>query len=206
MRNHFYLLLAAALVAGTAAAQSNRVPGPTDYESFSRFITDRNIFDPNRQAHNYGSTRPTVRHHVHTSAPSFAFVGALSYEKGLFAFFSGNQDEYKQILTAKQTTAGYTVTAVSLTNVTLVSADLKTTNDMAVGDLLRQDGEHWELVKVGSEPDVSWNSAPAAGGGTGTSADGSGKTEAEPAPTLTPATAPNDILKRLMEQRQKEQQ
>ena len=31
-------------------AQSNGVPGPTDYATFSRFITDRNIFDPNRYA------------------------------------------------------------------------------------------------------------------------------------------------------------
>ena len=45
-------LLALALSGGHAAfAQSNGVPGPQDYAAFSHFITDRNIFDPNRVPH-----------------------------------------------------------------------------------------------------------------------------------------------------------
>ncbi len=48
-----WLALALALLNGLfAGAQSNGVPGPTAYSSFSRFITERNIFDPNRYAHN----------------------------------------------------------------------------------------------------------------------------------------------------------
>ncbi len=43
------LALAAVLAAGAGAcAQSNGVPGPADYSKFSQFVTDRNIFDPNR--------------------------------------------------------------------------------------------------------------------------------------------------------------
>ena len=61
-------LLALGLAGGSAAfAQSNSVPGPADYNSFSRFITDRNIFDPNRQPHYSGGTRPMLRIHTHIS-------------------------------------------------------------------------------------------------------------------------------------------
>ena len=57
-----WLVLALALVNGLfAGAQSNGVPGPTAYSSFSRFITERNIFDPNRYPRNSSSTRSTYR-------------------------------------------------------------------------------------------------------------------------------------------------
>ena len=58
------LALAAVLAGETGAfAQSNGVPGPTDYAKFSQFITDRNIFDPARQPHFIysSSTRPRTR-------------------------------------------------------------------------------------------------------------------------------------------------
>jgi len=58
------IILAAllALVGGiTAQAQTGRngVPGNGDYAQFNRFITDRNIFDPNRYPRN-GTPRTQV--------------------------------------------------------------------------------------------------------------------------------------------------
>lgn len=194
-----------------AAAQGSHIPGPDEYSSFPAFITDRNIFDPNRQAHSSGTTHHhTTRHRTPVSAPAFSYAGAMSYEKGLFAFFAGNDPDYRAVLTTNQSIAGYTVTAVTLTNVLLVSADGKQHQELKVGDMLRQDGTQWEYVPVAERPDTAWSppddnhradssSAPAS-----TSADGSDNTA--PAPSISADHAPNDILKRLMEQRQKENQ
>jgi len=194
------------LLAGSPrlAAQSAKPPGPTDYDAFSRFVTDRNIFDPNRQSHNYGTPRVHVsRHHTQLSTPTFTFSGALSYEKGLFAFFNANTPDYRQVLSVNQTIAGYTVTSLTLTNVVLVSADKKDRQTLQVGDTMRQDGDKWEFVAVA---DQSGLSTPSATDNSGSTSSSPGNDSGAATPTLSPNNAPNDILKRLMEQRQKESQ
>lgn len=193
-------LLAFALAGGSAAlAQSNKVPGPEDYGSFSRFITDRNIFDPNRQPHYGSGDRPRVRVHTHipVSAPSFAFVGAMNYSKGLFAFFSGNSAEYKKILVNQQDIAGYIVSDISLTSVTLDSADKKEHLELKVGDVMRQVDNKWVLTGpgeiTGSADTSSASSSPASSSSTTSS------TPAASGPT-------SDILQRLKQLREKENQ
>lgn len=194
-------LLAFGLAGGSAAfAQSNKVPGPEDYGSFSRFITDRNIFDPNRQPHYGSGDRPRVRVHTHipVSAPSFAFVGAMNYSKGLFAFFSGNSAEYKKILVNQQAIAGYTVSDISLTSVTLDSADKKEHLELKVGDVMRQVDNKWVLTGpgeiTGSADTSSASSSPASSSSTTSSS-----TPAASGPT-------SDILQRLKQLREKENQ
>ena len=85
-----FLVLALALANGFyAAAQSNGTP--PDYATFSRVITERNIFDPNRYSHAPGAPRtyrPRSRSMVN-SAPAFSLVGTMSYAKGQFAFSAG---------------------------------------------------------------------------------------------------------------------
>ena len=194
-------LAALGLAGGSAVlAQSNGVPGATDYGSFSRFITDRNIFDPNRQPHYGSGDRPRVRVHTHipVSAPSFAFVGAMNYSKGLFAFFSGNSAEYKKILVNQQAIAGYTVSDISLTSVTLDSADKKEHLELKVGDVMRQVDNKWVLTGpgeiTGSADTSSASSSPASSSSTTSSS-----TPAASGPT-------SDILQRLKQLREKENQ
>ena len=57
----FKIIFALALAgAGGAFAQSStNVPGLADVAAFSRFVTERNIFDPNRQPHNSASRTRT---------------------------------------------------------------------------------------------------------------------------------------------------
>jgi hypothetical protein len=81
-------------------AQSNGVPGPQDYSAFSRFITDRNIFDPSRQPHFTSSGRNTNRRHRAASPPDLQLVGTMSYAKGLFAFFNSSNPDLKKALQA----------------------------------------------------------------------------------------------------------
>ncbi len=201
IRSRTSIILALVLTGGLGAlAQSaNPVPGPADYASFSRFVTERNIFDPNRQPH-YTSGRPTTRPRTHSSsAPAFTLVGTMAYEKGMFAFFSGNSEELKQVLPVAGSIAGYTVADISYGHVTLETTNTSTNGngrlELKVGDVMREESGKWQQAGAG---DIVVDSSPDASGSTG--AAGS------PAAPGSSASPPNDILKRLMEQRAKENQ
>jgi hypothetical protein len=197
MRYKLWLVLALAL--GNeffAVAQSNNVSGATDYASFSRFITERNIFDPNRYPRNSRDTRTRTIRPTRTqrSAPAFTLVGTMSYEKGMFAFFDGNNPDLRKVLAASGDIAGYIVTKVTLAGVTLQTADKKETVQMKIGEMMRQEGGHWQ---------------PAGTGELGADATGSAVPSATDSPSpdsssATPAGEPNDILKKLMQQREHE--
>ncbi len=193
-----WAVLALALGSGfLAAAQSNGVPGPTDYAQFSRFITDRNIFDPGRYSH-----APGVRHYqptrVNRSAPSFSLVGTMSYGKGMFAFFDGNQSDLRKVLyqSDSNSIAGFTVAEITLTGVKLETADKKQTLQLKIGDVMRQEGASWQLAGQGemfagasageSAAPAADSSSPDAGAAPGSGLDG------------------NDVLKKLMQQREQE--
>ena len=82
---HKTLLTVLALAAGAnvfAQINRNQVPGPTEYDSFSRFIADRNIFDPARQPH-YSGTRTRTRTRIHsTSAPFLSLADGHWHDYG----------------------------------------------------------------------------------------------------------------------------
>ncbi|HXI73721.1 MAG TPA: hypothetical protein VNN22_25545 [Verrucomicrobiae bacterium] len=202
-RYQFWIVLVLALANGFfAAAQSNPVAGPTDYASFSRFITERNIFDPNRYPRNSreGRTRSTVRTtRTQRAAPAFTLVGTMSYGKGMFAFFDGNNAGLRKVLPASGDIAGYTVTEVTLAGVKLQSADQNESVQMKIGEMMRQEGGHWQpagMVELGS-------------GSSATGSASSGESGADTGSAAAPAAAssagePNDILKKLMQQREQE--
>jgi len=195
-----FLALAAALAVGPGVfAQSNGVPGPTDYARFSAFITDRNIFDPNRQPHFYSSDthRPTYhRPTLSNATPAVTLVGTMSYEKGLFAFFNGNDSDLKKVLPVTGKIADYTVMNISTKGVTLASTNQSQPLELTIGDGLRQENGKWEFAAAGEL------SAAASSTETTSSSSSENSTPATPAST----SAPNDVLKRLMELREKENQ
>ena len=199
------ILLGAVAVVGnfSATAQSN-TPGDADYTKFSGFITDRNIFDPNRVPHNSRSTPTRTKTRTRTKTagtPGITLVGTMSYEKGMFAFFNATDSDLKKILPAGGELAGYTVKEVSATAVTLVGADKKELR-MKIGDQLHQDGNVWKLSDepAGSSP----ASEPAAA--TTENENSSGSPAEAPAATPSANLGGNDVLKRLMEKRAKENQ
>jgi hypothetical protein len=202
MRTPLFFGLAALLVlaAGGAFAQSNNgIPGPTNYALFSRFITDRNIFDPARQPHYYSTTtrnRPRTR--VSASAPAFTLVGTMSYEKGMFAFFSGNNADLKKVLPVSEKIANYTVTEISIGHAVLQATNAPDKLELKVGDVVRQENGKWVLSGAGDLPAGSSSSAATNGASGGENAAASA--------AASPASAgePNDILKRLMEKREQE--
>ena len=187
-------VLALALVNGLfAGAQTNGVPGPADYSSFSRFITERNIFNPNRYSH-------TVARNYHPpvsrSAPAFTLVGTMSYEKGMFAFFDGNSSDLRKVLYQPDTNgiAGYTVAEITLTGVKLQSADKKQTVRMKIGEMMRQEGNEWQPAGRGEPAAITEEGATTAAEGP--------STDAGSAPGS--ASEPNDVLKKLMQLREQE--
>lgn len=201
------IILALALAVGGAFAQSgrngNNVPGETDYAQFSRFVTDRNIFDPNRVPHYSSGGRTTrtrtTRTRASSGAPAITLVGTMSYEKGLFAFFSSNNEEYRKASQAGQKIADYTVAEIAQGRVTLETADKKSRLELRVGDVLRQENGKWELSGSGETAAGDNTSAPAA---ESPAAGGENSSTAAP----SPAIEANEVLKRLMQLREKESQ
>jgi hypothetical protein len=199
-----WLALVVVLAGGVSTFAQSSVPGPEDYERFSHFITDRNIFDPTRQPHNYDPRHSYVRTRTRAprGTPAIEFVGTMSYEKGKFGFFSGNNEELSQVLQVGDKLQGYTITSLTATNATLISADNKEQMELLIGDGLREDNNKWIFTKAGELP---VESGPATTSSSPSSSSSSESNSSTPA-ALPPALENNDVLKRLMEQRAKENQ
>jgi hypothetical protein len=193
------LLAAFALTNGFFVnAQSNGVPGAADYPAFSGFVTGRNIFDPNREPHyTLTHTRTHTHTHVPASSPAFSLVGTMSYQKGCFAFFSGNNDELKKVLPVSGKIAGYTVTQIVQGRATLETTNQLEKLELKVGDVLRQENGKWALSDAGGLPAGTGSAVPETGGSPGGE---------KAAATPSPALGQNEVLKRLMELRAKENQ
>ncbi|HEV2691775.1 MAG TPA: hypothetical protein VG347_02655 [Verrucomicrobiae bacterium] len=210
-RTKIILAVALALAGGfVAESQSNRntVPGPQDYDQFTRFITDRNIFDPNRVPRYNPTTRVVRTRTRHTAgAPYVTLVGTMSYEKGLFAFFDSNNSDMKKIIGPGDTIGIYTVKEISANKVTLAGKDKKEFV-MKVGEQMRQESGVWQVSEAtdsgGSPaPAEATSSVPASESDSST-----GSTDAQPAEPAAPSSnlEANDVLKRLMQLREKENQ
>jgi hypothetical protein len=217
-------------ISGTMVSGST-VPGATDYAQFSAFITDRNIFNKSRFSHTTRavtpqppSTRPT---------PSFTLCGIMSYEKGEFAFFDGNEPNLQKVLYPTDTNgiAVFTVADITTTNVVLQTADKKEMVPIAIGQGMRLVGNSWQKIEQGGY-------FGGGGGGGGGSFDSGGRsrgfggrnqdfggggggadmmapafespsidTSTEPStetPSSSSALEENDVLKKLMQQREQE--
>ena len=212
-----WTVLALALATGwSATAQRNRVsgptvPGPNDYNQFSQFITERNIFDPNRFAHYTSGSQPII-HPPPRNAPTFTLVGTMSYEKGMFAFFDGNQSNLRKVLYQSESNsiAGFTLAEITPAGVKLQAADKKQTVELRIGQGMQQQGGTWQVASSGGF--FSGGNGGFGGRTRGFDSTSSGESAAPAADSSSPdagaAPSPaiegNDILKKLMQQRQQE--
>ncbi len=183
-----HLLAAVMMMHGLfAGAQPTNAPTGTDFSSF-RIIAERNIFDPNRFPHTARSVRRTTNNRV----PAFSLVGTMSYKNGMLAFFDGTDSEYRKVLAQNGVIAGYKVMQITLRGVNLESAGKVV--EMKVGAQLRQEGKgEWQLAGPGELPAAT----------AGTEAAATGETPAA-VPVSGSASEPNDVLKKLMQQREQE--
>jgi hypothetical protein len=182
-----FFLIAAALV---APAQSTNDSTSTDFSTF-QVVVDRNIFNPDR----YGrQPRPSYEQH---SVPTFSLAGTMSYRKGMFAFFNGTSDNYRKALQEGGKIAGYTVGKITFDDVQLQSTGK--TIVMKVGAAMRQEGSQWVLRAPGE-----WGDLSSTGGAPGSSSETSGQPTTATSPNPPSSGEQNDVLKRLMQQREQE--
>jgi hypothetical protein len=117
----------------------------------------------------------------------------MAYEKGTIAFFDGTSSEYKKALKLTEKIAGYTVANIAPNGVKLASGTNEV--DLSVGaQLRREEGGPWLLAGQGGP----YADTPAA-----TSASTAAPATAA-ASEAAPSGPDSDILKKLMERRQKE--
>jgi hypothetical protein len=150
---------------------------------------DRNIFDPNRYPHRPGEARVAAKP---KSVDSLTLVGTMSYEKGTFAFFDGTSSDYKKALKLTDSIAGYKITNIAPDSVKLVSG----TNELALSvgaQLRREEDGPWLLASRST----SYASAPSSTSTNTAATTASGSDAAS-------GGAESDILKRLMQKREKE--
>ncbi|MGD1018286.1 MAG: hypothetical protein ABSA12_03095 [Verrucomicrobiia bacterium] len=179
------LAVAALVMTGGFAARAQQTNGTSEAD-FSNFqvISERNIFNPNRTArHKRGNRSQPV-------ADAFALVGTMSYAKGTFAFFDGTSSEYRKAVQNAGTIAGYKVTDITPTTVKLANGDKQLV--IKVGTQMRREEKgSWQLAATSELPVDTTENADAA--------------STEPAASDSDNEG-NDVLKRLMKQREQELQ
>jgi hypothetical protein len=184
---------AAADAPGGTAATTNAAP-PGSFESF-RLIAERNIFDQSRS--------PRAPRGTQTGAPpprpprieAIALAGTMIYSNRHLAFFTSSNPQYQKALKPGDAIAGYRLADVALGHVRL-EKDGETVELKVRQQLRREDDGPWQ-VSASTEMVSSTTAAPSSGAGGGGSPGG---------PSSGGGSAASDLLRRLMEQRAKEQQ
>jgi len=164
------------------AQQTNRT-SRADFSNF-QIISERNIFNPDRTARHRHGDRPQP------VADAFSLVGTMSYAKGTFAFFDGTSSDYRKVVQNAGTIAGYKVTDITPTAVKLANGDKQLM--MKVGTQMRREEKgSWQLAATSELPVETIENADTA--------------TAEPSASDSDSGG-NDVLKRLMKQREQELQ
>lgn len=201
-------------ISAEVSAGAERSPQRFDESSF-RIVAQRNIFNANRSGG--GQVRGPSRRP--SSVEYFALVGTMDYEKGSFAFFEGSNSQFTKVMKASEVIAGHKLVEISADSVKL-EADSKQF-DLPVGSQMRREDEGaWQLSETRG-------SSGAVASGNGDSSNRNGRSDRSdsrsrrddssfrrsdnPEPNKQPATstAPtganeDEVLKRLMERREKE--
>ena len=182
------LLLLAGLTAGAQQTNPPAAAARLNYESF-RIISQRNIFNSNRSNRPDRTPTTTTRRdpekRVHTE--SFALLGTLSYDKGSFAFFDGTSSDYKKSLKAADIIAGYKITAIASSHVTLESTNGQAIQLPVGMEMKRLDEGAW-LLASRAEASESLSRLASSGDKTGASSGGDA----------------DEVLKRLLQKREQE--
>jgi len=129
-------------------------------------------------------------------APGFALVGTMIYDKKAFAFFDGTDAQYKKVLKLSDTIADYRVAEITPSYVKLEIDGAQTT--LQVGMQMKVLDGKWELAEATESLGKSLDNS-------------SGISTPEMTTETVPGTSSSvgdadAILKRLMQQREKELQ
>jgi hypothetical protein len=202
-----------AVLAGSYSvlAQPTNTVNPKDFEAF-KIITDRNIFDVNR--------RPPVARGTPRPPPAivdnFVLTGTMSYESGTFAVFDGSSSEYHKVLASGGKIASYTLGEITHDFVKLSSG----TNELElkVGmQMRRSENGKWSVGERRENSFASNSDSRSRDSGRNDRNDrrpglistrNNSRTPAgqgrENLPTDAAALDPNDVIARLMANRNRE--
>ncbi len=159
-----------------------------NYDAF-RLVRTRNIFDPERRAaRSDNAPRPQT---TTGRANYVAVTGTMVTAGKSLAFFTGSRPEYSKVISVRDTIADFTITGITAKEVELERAGKQIV--VPVGRQLPLEG----AAAASSDPGP-WPPAPDAPG-TGPAAS----PEAAPSTSSSP-TDKNELLRRMMERRQKE--
>ena len=178
------------LLAGNAGAQAaEKVAG---FDAF-RLMRTKNMFDPNRRparTETASAQRPAPARENKSS--SLTLTGTMVTEGKTLAFFTGTRADYSKVLSVGDTIADCKITAIKPTEVEMERGGKP--GALAVGHQLQIEGAPSDVPA--EEP--------------GAAAPAPGAPPADPAAPGAPATAPavsndkSDVLRRMMERREKE--
>lgn len=207
------LLVIAASAAPGAETNDTRASAPTsaprrmDFDSF-KLITDRNIFNGNRSGQRIVARSSPQRP---TRVDSFTLVGTMSSERGDLAFFDGSESEFRKALKLESQIAGFVVKEIWPAGVKLVEG----TNEIAlrVGTALRREDEgYWRYAEPGSYSSTSGSWTTSSSSYSRSRYDSSDRNSSSTpsssgsSETAAPSGDVNEILRKLMEKREKENQ
>ena len=164
----------------TDAAPS--APARAEFLNF-KIIPERNIFDASRSP---GGAKSAAPERTPSRVDQLTLYGTMAYEKGPYAFFDSSNREFQAVLETGKTIAGLTIKEITGSTVILESGDQAL--HLHVGmHLRRENGGAWQLTEIGElerTATASFSSSPAHASGF--------------------ASEENDIVKRLMQQREQE--
>ena len=196
-------------------------------ETAFRIITEQNIFNANRSGGKVvlPSQRPA-------RIEFFSLVGTMAYDKGVFAFFEGSSSEFTKVMKASGVIAGHKLVDI-FANSVKIEADGKEI-ELPVGSQMRREDEGtWHAAETSSHGgrsdytssrngDSSSRDSSSRSGRSNRGSDSRSRRDGEssrsrnenPAEssnksspnTSTSSADPADVLKRLMERREKESQ
>ena len=181
-------------LAGTGRKQGSVVQTNTvavvDEFSYGAFkiINDRNIFSPSRTR---SSSREENRERPKKAkVDKFALVGTMIYYKGTFAFFDGSESSYRKSVKLGEKVAGFEVKAITQDGAKI------------------QVGTNTISLKVGAgmqrEEEGEWQQTSSPGGFEVASSKGDKSEKSESSSSDSGGGGESDILKRLLEKREKE--
>ena len=174
------------------AANTNNTSPVVSLQDF-KIITQRNIFDPNRRAGS-GERGRRIDPNRLARADGFSLVGTLIDKRGEFAFFSGSDSKYKKVLKVAGIIADYKVTEVAPDYVQLESSSSNHVK-MTVGMQMKKlDAGEWQLVD-GTVAVAKISDTPASE---------TTETETSDDRPSSGSSSADAVLKRLMQQREKE--
>jgi hypothetical protein len=200
-----FLLAWIAFGSGLSHAAETNQPAVLDSKALARRVSDRNIFDPDRQPRTRGESRPIPKPVVAVAAdaPEMGLVGVMTFPKGTFAFFDGNAAEYRKTLQLQALIAGHTVTAITPQSVTLSESNGPPVL-LKVGQRLRKDAEGvWKLAAGGSGEAFA-RSGGSFGAGSGAASSSPSTSSSSATSTTEDPPGSDEILKRLLKKREQE--